>query len=321
MTPAPGRVVHFKRGVWLNRTMKTAGSKPAFRRIALIGKFQSAEVAESLHELAVFLGEQDCEVIVEQETARNIGATDRAAGYAEIGAAADLAIVVGGDGTMLAAARNLVRYGVPMVGINQGRLGFMTDIALHDMRKSIGAILAGEYSIEERSLIDAELTRGGKVLLQTLALNDAVVNKGAEGRLIEFEIHIDGQYVYTQRSDGVILATPTGSTAYALSAQGPILHPSLPAFALVPLYPHTLSARPVSISDRSVIEIVLLHAVDARAHFDGQALADLVEGDRLKLRRSTDAIRFVHPPGYSYFVMLREKLRWSESIDKAQGAA
>lgn len=313
-------VVHFDWGVWLNRTMKTAGSKPAFRRIALIGKFQSAEVAESLHALAGFLAEQGCEVMVEQETASSIGATSRAAGYAEIGAGADLAIVVGGDGTMLAAARNLVRYRVPVVGINQGRLGFMTDIALHDMRKSIGAILAGQYSMEERSLIDAELTRDGKVLLKTLALNDAVVNKGAEGRLIEFEIHIDGQYVYTQRSDGVIVSTPTGSTAYALSAQGPILHPSLPAFALVPLYPHTLSARPVSISDRSVIEIVLLHAVDARAHFDGQALADLVEGDRLKLRRSKDAIRFVHPPGYSYFVMLREKLRWSESIDKAQPA-
>ena len=229
-------------------------------------------------------------------------------------------MVVGGDGTMLAAARNLVRYRVPVVGINQGRLGFMTDIALHDMRKSLGAILGGDYSMEERSLIDAEILRGGKVILQTLALNDAVMNKGAQGRLIEFEVHIDGQYVYTQRSDGVIVATPTGSTAYALSAQGPILHPSLPAFALVPLYPHTLSARPVSISDRSVIEIVLLHAVDARAHFDGQALADLAEGDRLRLKRSGEAIRFVHPPGYSYFVMLREKLRWSESIDKAAPA-
>ena len=279
-----------------------AASDPAFRRIALIGKFQSPEIAESLHALAGFLRERGCDVMVEQETARNIGAAARAASYAEIGASADLAVVVGGDGTMLAAARNLVRYRVPVVGINQGRLGFMTDIALHDMR---------------RSMIDAEIVRDGKVLLKTLALNDAVVNKGSQGRLIEFEVHIDGQYVYTQRSDGVIVATPTGSTAYALSAQGPILHPSLPAFALVPLYAHTLSARPVSISDRSVIEIVLLHAVDARAHFDGQALADMAEGDRLRLKRSEEAIRFIHPPGYSYFVMLREKLRWSESLDKA----
>ena len=294
--------------------MKPAGSTPAFRRIALIGKFQSAEVAESLHALAGFLNEHGCQVMVEQETASSIGIAARSASYAEIGAGADLAVVVGGDGTMLAAARNLVQYRMPLVGINQGRLGFMTDIALHDMRKSLGAILAGEFTMEERSLIDAEIVRGGKVLLHTLALNDAVVNKGAQGRLIEFEVHIDGQYVYTQRSDGFIVATPTGSTAYALSAQGPILHPSLPAFALVPLYPHTLSARPVSISDRSTIEIVLLHAVDARAHFDGQALADMAEGDRLRLKRSENAIRFVHPPGYSYFVMLREKLRWSESI-------
>lgn len=286
----------------------------------MIGKYQSPEIAESLHDLAGFLRGAGCDVMVEHETASNIGTAARAASYAEIGANADLAVVVGGDGTMLAAARNLVRYRVPVVGVNQGRLGFMTDISLHDMRRSMGAILGGEYAMEERSLIDAEIVRGGAVILKTLALNDAVVNKGAQGRLIEFEVHIDGQYVYTQRSDGVIVATPTGSTAYALSAQGPILHPSLPAFALVPLYPHTLSARPVSISDRSIIEIVLLHAVDARAHFDGQALADLVQGDRLRLRRSEEAIRFVHPPGYSYFVMLREKLRWSESIDKAPPA-
>jgi NAD+ kinase len=300
--------------------MQPAAAQPAFRRIGLIGKFQSPEITESLHALAGFLREQGCDVMVEQETASNIGAAARAASYAEIGASADLAVVVGGDGTMLAAARNLVRYRVPVVGINQGRLGFMTDIAMHDMRRSMGAILAGDYSMEERSLIDAEILRDGKVVLKTLALNDAVVNKGSQGRLIEFEVHIDGQYVYTQRSDGVIVATPTGSTAYALSAQGPILHPSLPAFALVPLYPHTLSARPVSISDRSVIEILLLHAVDARAHFDGQALADMAEGDRLRLKRSEEAIRFIHPPGYSYFVMLREKLRWSESLDKAPPA-
>jgi len=297
--------------MWLNQAMQ-----PAFRRIALIGKFQSPEITESLRTLEGFLRERGCDVMVEQETASNIGAAARAVTYAEIGTSAELAVVIGGDGTMLAAARNLVRFRVPVVGVNQGRLGFMTDIALHEMQDSMGAILDGRYSMEERSLIEAEIVRDGKVILQTLALNDAVVNKGSQGRLIEFEVYIDGQYVYTQRSDGVIVATPTGSTAYALSAQGPILHPSLPAFALVPLYPHTLSARPVSVSDRSTIEIVLLHAVDARAHFDGQALADMAEGDRLRLKRSSDAIRFVHPPGYSYFVMLREKLRWSETVER-----
>jgi len=293
--------------------------QPAFRRVALIGKFQSREIAESLGELEAFLRERGCEVLVEHETAANIAAGGRPASYAEIGAGADLAVVVGGDGTMLAAARNLVRLKVPLVGINQGRLGFMTDIALHQMQDSIGSILEGKFTREERSLIEAELVRDGKVVLQTLALNDAVVNKGSQGRLIEFALHIDGEYVYTLRSDGMIVATPTGSTAYSLSAHGPILHPSLPAFALVPLNPHTLSARPVSVSDRSLIEIELLQAVDARAHFDGLALADMMAGDRLRLKRSGDAIQFVHPPGYDYFAMLREKLRWSEVVEKRPG--
>ncbi len=271
----------------------------AFRRVVLIGKSPSSEVSDSIVALAGFVRGEGCEVLAEADSAQ-----------------ADLAVVIGGDGTMLAAARNLVRHKVPVVGINQGRLGFMTDIALKDMRASIGAILAGRYSTEERTLIDAEIVRDGKTLLATLALNDAVVNKGAQGRLTEFEVYIDGEFVYRLRSDGVIVATPTGSTAYALSAQGPILHPSLPAFTLVPLNPHTLTARPVSISDRSTIEIVLRQSGDARAHFDGQALADLAEGDRLRLKRSSDPIRFIHPPGYSYFVMLREKLRWSEAVER-----
>jgi NAD+ kinase len=180
------------------------------------------------------------------------------------------------------------------------------------MEASIDAILDGRFAIEERALLDAEIRRGSEVVLRTIALNEAVVGKGSQGRLIEFEVSLDGEYVYSLRADGVIVATPTGSTAYALSAQGPILHPAVPALALVPLNPHTLSARPVSVSDRTVIEISLVRAIDARAHFDGYALADMAQGDRLVLRRSAETIRFVHPPGYSYFVMLREKLRWSD---------
>jgi len=178
----------------------------------------------------------------------------------------------------------------------------------------VAALLDGDYAIEERTLLEAEIRRDGQPLLRTVALNEAVVGKGSQGRLIEFALYLDGEYVYTLRADGVIVATPTGSTAYALSAQGPILHPSVPALALVPLNPHTLSARPVSVSDRCAIEIVLVRARDARTHFDGFALADIAQGDRLLLRRSEDRIRFVHPPGYSYFGMLREKLRWSESV-------
>ena len=289
---------------------------PAFRRVALIGK-HTAEIAESLRTLRTLLRERGCEVRVERDTAARIGDKEGAASYEEIGAFADLAIVLGGDGTMLAAARSLARHKVPLAGINQGRVGFMTDIALSDLRSSVGAILDGRHSIEERALLEAEVQRGGKTLLRTLALNEAVVGKGSQGRLIEVEVHIDGEYVYALRADGLIVATPTGSTAYALSAQGPILQPGVAAFALVPLNPHVLSARPVSVSDRSTIEIALLRAVDARAHFDGFALADMAEGDRLLLRRSADALRLVHPPGYSYFAMLREKLNWSGAAEKA----
>jgi NAD+ kinase len=186
------------------------------------------------------------------------------------------------------------------------------------MGDSVGAILEGRHTIEERALIEAEILRSGKRLMNTVALNEAVVSKGSQARLIEFKLSIDGEHVYALRADGVIVATPTGSTAYALSAQGPILQPTVRAFALVPLNPHVLSARPVSVSDASVIEIELVRALDARAHFDGFALTDLQEGDRLVLKRSADAIRFVHPPGYSYFTMLREKLRWSKAVGKRE---
>ncbi len=294
--------------------MPPAAVRPSFGRVALIGKLRSAEIAESLRELRGMLEQRGCEVLIERETASGLGL--RGVDYAAIGAEAKLAIVVAGDGTMLAAARNLVRHHVPLVGVNQGRVGFMTDIGHDDMRSGIGAILEGKYSIEERALLEAEIRRNNKSILQTIALNEAVVGKGSQGRLIEFNLLIDGEFVYTLRADGVIVATPTGSTAYAMSAQGPILHPAVPAFALVPLNPHTLSARPVSVSDRMMIEIVLVRALDARAHFDGFALADMQQGDRLLLKRSADAVRFVHPPGYSYFATLREKLRWSEVLEK-----
>ena len=301
--------------------MPTAAVKPSagrvalqFRRVALIGKLRSPEIAASLRELEALLKARGCELLVEKQTAAELGA--RGSDYETLGKSADLAIVVGGDGTMLAAARNLVGGRAPLIGVNQGRVGFMTDIGHDDMKAAISAVLDGDYTLEERALLDAEIFRGKKSVMRTVALNEAVVGKGSQGRLIEFELAIDGEFVYKLRGDGVIVATPTGSTAYALSAQGPILHPAVPALALVPLNPHTLSARPVSVSDRSLIEISLVRALDARAHFDGFALTDMAEGDRLVLRRSADVVRFVHPPGYRYFATLREKLRWSEALEK-----
>ncbi|MFN2644826.1 MAG: NAD(+)/NADH kinase [Burkholderiales bacterium] len=276
----------------------------------MIGKLGTPEIAASLAELAASLKQRGCQILIEKETAAEL--RERGLDYAALGGEADLAVVIGGDGTMLAAARNLVRHGVPLVGVNQGRVGFMTDIGQRDMREGIGAIVDGNYTMEERSLLDAEVLRGPQSLLRTMALNEAVIGKGSQGRLIEFDLLLDGEFVYALRADGIIVATPTGSTAYALSAQGPILHPAVQALALVPLAPHTLSARPVSVSDRATIEIVLKHALDARAHFDGLALADMQSGDRLILKRSADSVRFVHPPGYRYFATLREKLGWSE---------
>jgi NAD+ kinase len=283
--------------------MPPAAAKPRFGRVALIGKLRSPESEKALGEMRAFLERRGCKVLAEGETS------------------ADLAVVVGGDGSMLAAARELVRHRVPLVGVNLGRVGFMTDIGHDDMQAGIGAILDGNYTIEERTLLDAEIRRGEGTVLRTIALNEAVVGKGSQGRLIEFELWLDGEFVYTLRADGMIVCTPTGSTAYALSAQGPILHPAVPALALVPLNPHTLSARPVSVADRCAIEIRLVRALDAQAYFDGVAHADLAEGDRVTLKRSADVMRFVHPPGYRYFATLREKLHWSEApLRKGRGA-
>src|SRR5690349_5601288 len=295
--------------------MPPSAGKASFRRVALIGKLGTPEIAASLRELEAFLKSRGCETFFEKDTAAELGV--RGTEYSTMNGTVDLAVVVGGDGTMLAAARNLVRHHVPLVGVNQGRVGFMTDIGHRDMQAGIGAILDGKYTTEERALLDGEIRRGKESALRTLALNEAVVGKGAQGRLIEFELWLDGEYIYTLRGDGIIVATPTGSTAYALSAQGPILHPAVPALALVPLNPHTLSARPVSVSDKCAIEISLVRALDARGHFDGLALADMQEGDRLRLKRSADVVRLVHPPGYRYFATLREKLRWSEAPAKA----
>src|SRR5438093_7071233 len=274
---------------------------PAFKTIALIGRYDSPDVASALATMGDYLRRQGREVLVEKETAASNHVSGfPVADYDEIGARAELAVVQGGDGSMLNAARHLAAHRVPLVGVNQGRLGFMTDIASANMLEAMAEILAGRHAIEERTMLAAEVRRDGAVTLATLALNDAVVNKGAVGRLIEFLVHIDGEFVYDLRADGLIVATPTGSTAYALSSNGPILQPSVPGFALVPICPHTLSNRPIIVSDRSVIDITLKRAIDARLHFDGQPQTDLHECDAVVIKRADHSITFVHPPGYSY---------------------
>jgi NAD+ kinase len=290
-------------------------SMPAFKTVALLGRYNAPDVGAALLAMGEFLQRQGCEVVVERDTAGYCRVSGLPiADYAEIGARADLAVVLGGDGSMLSAARNLAAHEVPLIGVNQGRLGFMTDIAASKMLDAMSDILDGQYSLEERTMLAAEVRRHDAVTFSTLALNDAVVNKGAVGRLIEFLVHIDREFSYDLRADGLIVTTPTGSTAYALSSDGPILQPSVPGFALVPISPHTLSNRPIVVSDRAVIEVTLRHSIDARLHFDGQPQYDLQAGDRVIIRRAQHSITFVHPTGYSYYAMLREKLHWSEGL-------
>ncbi|GHU10768.1 NAD kinase [Betaproteobacteria bacterium] len=287
------------------------------RTIAIIGKYQSRKASDAVVALAEHLSDRGVSMFIERETAENMGRPDELSrwmvcGFLDIGAHADMAIVVGGDGTMLNAARRLARYNVPLVGVNQGRLGFMTDIAREDLLGAMDLLLDGQFKPESRMLLDAEIIRSKREIANNLALNDIVIDKGAIGRMIEYELFIDGEFISKQRADGLIVSTPTGSTAYALSAGGPILHPALTGIALVPLCPHALTNRPVLVDNHVEIEIIVTHADDARVHFDGQVTLNLNRGDTIRLHRSEYSICFLHPPGYSYFAMLRQKLHWGE---------
>jgi NAD+ kinase len=215
---------------------------------------------------------------------------------------------------MLNIARTFAPFNVALVGINQGRLGFLTDLSLEGMFETIGAILDGKFVEESRMLLQAEVLRGKDKLLDVVAFNDISVNKGAEGSLIELEVRVDGKFVYNLRSDGLIVTSPTGSTAYALSSGGPILHPSLSVIGLVPVCPHTLSNRPIVVGSESEIEIIILKAADARAHFDSHSHFELDERDRIVVRRCPHSIRLLHPLAHNYYHMLREKLHWSETL-------
>ena len=286
--------------------------KSAFKTVALIGRYRSPEVAGPLLELAEFLEKRRIKVLIDDLTGSQVKAGRHPAlPLDELGEWADLAIVIGGDGTMLNIARAMAPHEVPLVGINQGRLGFLTDISTENMIKTIGAMLEGRYVTEDRMLLDGRVYRGKDRVFEALAFNDVVVSKGPTGSMIELEFRIEGEFIYTQRSDGLIVATPTGSTAYALSCGGPIVHPALSVIAVVPVSPHTLSNWPILISGSSKVEIVVKNAADPRAHLDSHSQFDLREGDRVQVRRYPRALRLLHPSGHSYYRMLREKLNWN----------
>ncbi len=294
--------------------------KTQFRQVALIGKYHAAAAGSgagstraALEDIAHFLADQGCDVALERETAASAGIT----GYTTldipaIGAQCDLVLVVGGDGTMLGLGRQLASYGVPLIGINQGRLGFITDIPLERFKESLERMLHGEYEEDHRSLMHARVVRDGDCVFDALAMNDVVVNRGATSGMVELRVEVDGHFVANQRADGLIVASPTGSTAYALSAGGPLLHPSTPGWVLVPIAPHTLSNRPIVLPDASEIAIEVVSGRDASANFDMQSLAALLRGDRITVKRSQHRVRFLHPRGWTYFDTLRKKLHWNE---------
>lgn len=287
----------------------------AFRIIALVGKYDSPETGENLTQLADYLRQRGHTVLIAHNSANLLDVGDHTtAGIAVIGEQADLVIVLGGDGTILSIARVLSSYGVPLLGINQGRLGFLTDVPAETMLECLDAVLDGQFNEESRLLLDTVIFRAGNPIFSACALNDVVVSKGMTGRLIEFGLRIDGEFVYGQRSDGLVIATPTGSTAYALSAGGPILHPSLEVFVLVPICAHTLAARPVVVNSHSAVELELLYADDARVHFDGQRHCDIEVGDTVRVTRSATSVKLLHPKKYSYYRTLREKLYWGQKL-------
>jgi NAD+ kinase len=282
-----------------------------FRHAALVGKYQAEGIRPVLEEIARFLAGQGLQVALERETAVNTGMKGfEALSTAELGQQCDLAIVVGGDGTMLGIARELSRHNLPLVGINQGRLGFITDITVGEFREALAPMIAGDYEEEHRAMIEGGVWRNGERIFEGLSLNDVVVSRGATASMVELAMHIGDEFVANLRADGLIVASPTGSTAYALSAGGPILHPGIAGWVLVPIASHTLSNRPIVLPDGGQIRIEVVAGRDASANFDMQSLTRLLHGDQIVVQRSAHKVRFLHPRGWSYYATLRRKLHW-----------
>lgn len=278
-----------------------------------INEKSDERIEKTLETLHRFLIKKGFDIVAEENTANLLGIP--AMNTDNICDCINLAIVVGGDGTLLKAGRLLSDKDIPVIGINLGRLGFLVDISPDEIAEQLTLMLDGVYTLEERSLLHAETFRNDKSLGEGIALNDVVVHVRNDIRMIEFTTHVDETFVNTQRADGIVVATPTGSTAYSLSGGGPILHPGLDAVVLVPICPHTLSNRPIVISNESLINISLCESreVDARVSFDGQSNIDLRAGDTIVIRNKSHKLKLMHPKSYDYYNILRNKLGWSSS--------
>jgi NAD+ kinase len=284
-----------------------------FETIALIGRPQTAGLERTLTAIAAWLDARGIVVVIEESIADCPSlSTWKGVSFNEIAHRADLVIAVGGDGTLLGAARQIGPQEVPLLGINHGRVGFVTDIPLSQWEAGLQTVLAGDFAIERRGLISATVSRDGQPVWSTLAVNDVVVNRSSRAGMIELEVEVDGEHMATQRADGLIVASPTGSTAYALSANGPILHPRLRGFILVPIAPQSLSNRPICLPDDVSITIRVVEGREPRVSGDMQVFSDLHIDDDIEIKHAPHAMRLVHPKGYSYFGTLRSKLNWHE---------
>jgi NAD+ kinase len=283
-----------------------------FQHVALVGK-PAPGIGPVIEQIRSFLCQQGRQVTLEARSAQAAGIS----GYPvmepdELGRQCDLAVVVGGDGTMLGFAREVAQYGLPLVGINQGRLGFITDISFEQFREALTPILAGDCETESRTMLEAAVWRDGQVIFSGQALNDVVLSRGASAGMVEVRIHVGTEFMANIRADGVIVASPTGSTAYAMSAGGPLLHPSIEGWLLVPIASHALSNRPIVLPDSGVVQLEMVAGRDASVNFDMQALTHVQHGDRVTVQRSAHKSQFLHPAGWSYYATLRRKLRWYE---------
>lgn len=290
--------------------------KASFKKIGLLGRSEQQGLAEMLQAIVALLEERGLEVLLEDGLGQVLPQYPHLASSDEIGQQVDLVIVVGGDGSLLGAARTLAKYNTPVLGVNRGRLGFLTDILPDEMAEQIPAILEGNYERESRFLLNAELHRDGEVIGRADALNDVVVNSGTTAQMIEYELTINDTFVYRQRADGLIVSTPTGSTAYSLSGGGPIMHPTLDAVVLVPMFPHALSSRPIVVEGNSQIRIDILerNVIHPPITCDGQSTLTASPGDSVYISKKPHALTLLHPVGHSFYASCRDKLRWSNAL-------
>ena len=279
----------------------------------MVGKYQAEGILAHLQDLAKLIKSLGCEVFIEAGTASHLGLKDfQSKQVAEFSGSIDLTVVLGGDGTMLAIGRQLAGSNVPLVGINMGRLGYMTDIPIQDVATVLPKIIGGDYEADTRTLLDAVVLRNQKEINRALALNDVVVNRSGISGMVELAVSVNGSFMYNQRSDGLIVSTPTGSTAYALSAGGPILHPRVAGILLAPIAPHSLSNRPIVLSEDVMISIKVVDGHEVIVNFDMQSLTNLQSGDIIEVSQSKKTISLLHPRSHSDYKTLREKLHWNE---------